>query len=280
MNIRYFLRDKIRKKIKRYLEIFCATSFLIFLPTGISADNIDATYKYSWGENTGRMNWATTPGSVEKGVTVYSECLTGYIWGENHGWMSVGDTGCAGGDCCQSGTAKGYENDTNNTDDDGDGVADDWGVNNDGAGNLSGYAWGENTGWISFKDTVGSNFQVTISSTSTFEGYAWGEGVGWISMNCANDSSCGTLEYKVITSWSSGNQAPVVSTVVLNGGTDITLIENTTKAVSAIGAVSDGNGYADISSVQGRIYRSGVGSACTLDNDNCYEDASCALSNC
>jgi len=76
------------------------------------------------------------------------------------------------------------------------------------------------------------------------------------------------------------NTAPTVDSVSLNGGANITLTENTTTLISAAGTVSDADGYGDISSVQGRIYRSGVGSSCTLDNNNCYEDASCTLSGC
>ena len=139
-------------KTKKVIIFLIILSFLA-LPVILVADNIDSTYKYSWGENIGWMNWKPSYGGTDYGVTVYNECLTGYIWAENAGWTKVGDTSCAGGDCCQTGTIKGYENDSNGADNDGDGVADDWGVNNNGSGNLSGYAWGENVGWISFSCT-------------------------------------------------------------------------------------------------------------------------------
>jgi len=78
------------------------------------------------------------------------------------------------------------------------------------------------------------------------------------------------------------NSVPVVSSVSLNGGTNINLIENATTSVVATGTVTDNNGYADISSVVGRIFRSGATSSesCTLDDNNCYEDSSCSLSSC
>jgi hypothetical protein len=61
-----------------------------------------------------------------------------------------------------------YANDAANT----------YGVNNDGSGNLSGYAWGTNVGWINFNPSDGG---VTIDpSTGSFDGYAWAENVGWI----------------------------------------------------------------------------------------------------
>ena len=174
------------------------------LGTAVLASNIDSTYKYSWGENIGWMNWAPTYNGTEYGVTVYTECLTGYIWGENVGWIKLGDNSCTGNDCCQTGTSYGYENDSNSTDDDGDGVVDDWGVNNNISGILSGYAWGENIGWINFKDASGNNYHgARIDTNGNFSNYAWGENVGWINMNCSNNDSCNTVDFKVKTSWSS-----------------------------------------------------------------------------
>lgn len=44
--------------------------------------------------------------------------------------------------------------------------------------NVSGYAWSENIGWVSFN---GSNYGVNINSSGNFSGYAWSENIGWIS---------------------------------------------------------------------------------------------------
>ncbi|MCK5019085.1 MAG: S-layer homology domain-containing protein [Candidatus Peribacteraceae bacterium] len=55
------------------------------------------------------------------------------------------------------------------------------------------YAWSENVGWIDFGTTEG-NVHVKDAELT---GYAWGELVGWVSLNCSNDSSCGTVDYKV-----------------------------------------------------------------------------------
>jgi hypothetical protein len=53
-----------------------------------------------------------------------------------------------------------------------------WGVNIDEEGNLTGLAWGENVGWINFKSEFN---QVTIDrATGRFDGYAWGENIGWL----------------------------------------------------------------------------------------------------
>ena len=81
-----------------------------------------------------------------------------------------------------------------------------YGVTNDGAGHLAGYAWGENVGWISFSCRNSStkcspgNYGVTINtSTGVFSGYAWGENVGWITF-----SDTSPVTYQVQTSWSPG----------------------------------------------------------------------------
>lgn len=47
------------------------------------------------------------------------------------------------------------------------------------AGNCTGYAWGENVGWINFNPSGGG---VTVAD-SQLTGYAWGENVGWINMS-------------------------------------------------------------------------------------------------
>ena len=77
-------------------------------------------------------------------------------------------------------------------------------------GTLSGYAWSDNLGWISFS---GSNYQVAVKSDGTLYGYAWANpsddasvtnNIGWISFNAADTASCGsvaTLTGTTITGW-------------------------------------------------------------------------------
>ncbi len=78
------------------------------------------------------------------------------------------------------------------------------------------------------------------------------------------------------------NNTPEVTNVTVNGGTNITLLENTTVPVNWTGTISDDNGSDDIATVQGKLYRSGVANAenCTPNDNNCYADADCTLSNC
>lgn len=84
-------------------------------------------------------------------------------------------------------------------------------------GTLSGYAWNDAYGWISFNCndaglpagacTNGGNYKVTIaSSTGDFWGWAWSENLGWFSFNSANTELIGTTTaaYKVSASKRAG----------------------------------------------------------------------------
>ena len=96
--------------------------------------------------------------------------LTGSMWGENVGWISLS---CTNRSTC--GTAS-------------------YGVVNNGHGVLSGYAWSENTGWINFGPADAG--VVIDPGTGDFSGRAWGENVGWITF-----ASTGVNPFKVTTGW-------------------------------------------------------------------------------
>lgn len=56
--------------------------------------------------------------------------------------------------------------------------------------NVTGYAWSENIGWISFNNTntsggtsYGVNIAENASGVGVLSGYAWSENIGWISFN-------------------------------------------------------------------------------------------------
>lgn len=55
------------------------------------------------------------------------------------------------------------------------------------------YAWAEAGGWLDFGTSHGN---VHISD-SALTGYAWSANFGWVSLNCSNDSSCATVDYKI-----------------------------------------------------------------------------------
>jgi len=65
-------------------------------------------------------------------------------------------------------------------------------------GNCTGFAWGEEIGYFSFSGAGSSaDYGVTVSDVK-LTGYTWGEMTGWISLDCANTSSCGTVDYGVL----------------------------------------------------------------------------------
>jgi len=75
---------------------------------------------------------------------------------------------------------------------------------------------------------------------------------------------------------------PVASSVSIDSGaTSVTLTENTTKNVVCTAVVTDDDGYTDITSVEAKLYRTGVGAGAADDNANHYTlsgDAQCVPS--
>jgi len=169
------------KKISRRNSIFfIAVSVImmtgcLFVQRSFSSTTngtIDTVDRYAWSENAG---WVDFGGLGDVHVT--DSVLTGYAYSENVGWISLN---CSNTDSC---------------------TTVDYGVANDGSGDLSGYAWSENAGWIDFS-------AATINSDGEFTGYAYSENVGWISLNCSNTDTCLTVDYKVKTDYRPQDQRP------------------------------------------------------------------------
>lgn len=76
------------------------------------------------------------------------------------------------------------------------------------------------------------------------------------------------------------NNSPLVSNVVVNGNSSITLTENSTTTISWTGTVTDSDGYQNLSSAIGKLYRSDLGSSCSSSNNNCYSDSECNFTEC
>jgi|GEM_PF-5676671 len=89
--------------------------------------------RWAWAAHAGWLNWNWDPGVANggRGAVLTACTASGYIWGENIGWIHLGDGDPANGvRYRQSGS--------------------DHGVNQDGGGVLYGYAWSANAGWIYF----------------------------------------------------------------------------------------------------------------------------------
>ena len=122
---------------------------------------INETNRQAYGANIG---WLDARGDVAHGASIGQFHCTGHVWSANCGWIGLGHGPTNG---CR------YGNTSTN----------DWGVNHDGMGNLSGYAYAANVGWIVFEQTNG--LPKIDLRTGNFSGYAWGANIGWIGLSNA-----------------------------------------------------------------------------------------------
>jgi len=165
------------------LLLFVSMSLLIATSAMAQSENIDPDgdgHQYAWGENVGWLNAEPDGGN---GASVADFALTGWLWGENIGWVSLS---CTNTSVCG---------------------ATQYGVANDGSGQLSGFAWSENSGWINFAPSTCAGDPtcgVKIDpATGYFSGRAWGENIGWITF------SSGTPEtWTARASWCQGISGP------------------------------------------------------------------------
>ena len=169
--------------------------FMFYGKTG-AATNISSvvTEHWAWNDIIGWMDFYNT-----NTVNVTNSQLTGYA-SSSIGSVSFDCATSPGGNVCGTSNYKVY---------------------NDGLGDLSGFAWNDVYGWISFCGGQGTPncpnnsssipYEVIVGNADgVFQGsptaYAWNDIVGWMSFNCGNGgpggtSVCGTSNYKVITSW-------------------------------------------------------------------------------
>jgi len=155
---------------------------------------------YAWSSNIGWVSLNCTNdsscGSHDYGVNVdlATGNFSGYAWSSNIGWIDFGPTS---GYPEAPNTAAYYDSAT---------------------GAVTGWAKSlslGNNGWIKMSGSWTNGVSIN-STTGDFSGYAWNgnatsdtqPGIGWLSFNCANDSSCGASNYKVVAGISS---APTIT---------------------------------------------------------------------
>jgi hypothetical protein len=127
---------------------------------GRAATTIDLVNRYAYGANIGWMDWVA---DTNNGAIIGDYVCSGYIYSGNVGWINLGSGSPANGIQYQNNSAS------------------DFGVNQDGLGDLTGYAWGANIGWITFEQTYGKP-KVNLL-TGALSGYIWSANCGWISLN-------------------------------------------------------------------------------------------------
>lgn len=174
-------------KIKIILPVFVVAMgyWLLAIPASAATDiSSDTTEHWAWNDVVGWIDFYNT-----NSVDVNSQQLTGYA-SSSAGEISLDCATTSVGNICGTSNYK---------------------ASNDGAGNLSGWAWNDAFGWISFcggqgtGDCPGStSYEVLLTASSTrsvFSGYGWNDVVGWISFNCSDPGICATSDYKVVTDW-------------------------------------------------------------------------------
>lgn len=124
---------------------------------------LDPASSLAWA---GNLGWIQMRPQPSEGIRVTDTFLAGLAWSDTTGWMNFGRGSPADG--------VRYQNTDGN----------DFGVNQDGAGNLTGLAWSANLGWINFSwasdlDPNRPRFDLV---TGLFSGYAWSGSVGWITL--------------------------------------------------------------------------------------------------
>lgn len=142
-----------------------ALSCAMALPLS-AATTINPVNRFAYGANIGWQDWR---GDVANGAVIGQFTCSGYIYAANTAWIHLGD-----------GTPVNNLHYQNN-------AANDYGVNHDGAGNLRGYAYGANIGWVTFtnRDANGVVFdgpKVDLL-TGKMSGYVWSANCGWISLS-------------------------------------------------------------------------------------------------
>ncbi|MDD5430810.1 MAG: hypothetical protein PHP03_01145 [Candidatus Pacebacteria bacterium] len=175
--------------IGKKLKIFGGIAIALFLGFAVfkmvsAVTTMDPTNHWAWNDQIGWIDFYST-----NNANVYYDRLEGYA-SSSVGYIALNCNTTPNGDVCS-------------------GDAGNWKIINT-AGTLSGWAWNDQIGWISFNCSdrsicATSNYSVTIDSNGYFNGWAWNDLAGWISFNCGNSGTNGCtspgVNYKVINSW-------------------------------------------------------------------------------
>jgi len=149
--------------------------------------------------------------------------------------------------------------------------------------NLSGYAWSETTGWISFNCTNAgtcgtSNYGVTAAASGALSGYAWAETIGWISFNPTDTAGCPSspclAKFDYVTGAVTGWARALAQTAGFDGWIHLS---GANYGVGAYDIDGDGNGcewsgYAWGSDVIGWVHFAGTNYGVLGAGDACTEN--------
>ena len=140
--------------------ISARTSFTATLASP-SVSTITPACRFTYAANFGWLNWRTNPLALDAPV-IETTMLHGKVYSANVGWIDLGDG--------TPSTTSGYSQ-----------TGGDIGVNHNGAGALSGYAYGANIGWVYFDPTIAAPPRVDLV-TGALSGYSYSANCGWINL--------------------------------------------------------------------------------------------------
>ena len=126
-----------------------------------AVSTISPTNRFTYAANFGWLNWRTNPLALDAPV-IETTMLHGKVYSANVGWIDLGDG--------TPSTTSGYSQ-----------TGGDIGVNHNGAGALSGYAYGANIGWVYFDPTIAAPPRVDLV-TGALSGYSYSANCGWINL--------------------------------------------------------------------------------------------------
>jgi len=126
-----------------------------------AATTINAANKYAYGANFG---WVDARGDTTSGAVIGEFVCAGNIYAANVGWINLGGGAPTNGIQYQNLSAS------------------DFGVNQDGHGNLRGFAYGANIGWINFENIGAPTVDLV---TGKLSGSVYSANCGWISLSNA-----------------------------------------------------------------------------------------------
>ncbi len=195
-----------KKNKLNFISIFSLIFFALLNFLALAENNVDPQYHWAWNDDIGWINFGYD------GVNIP-------VVGEFEGYADS-QVGIISFNCDITGNPDGlnYCSVSN------------YKVNHDGQGNISGWAWNDNIGWISFNcQDLGicsrSNYKVTITDTGVMHGWAWNDNIGWISFNCQDPNICSKSDYKVIAGWNypiHGSLTSVIYDTQKQGGVALT----------------------------------------------------------
>jgi hypothetical protein len=130
-------------------------------PSCWAATSINNGNQFGWGANIGWVNWR---GDTNNGAVIGEYVCSGDIYAANVGWINLGNGAPLNGIQYQNASAN------------------DFGVNQDGVGNLRGYAYAANVGWISFENQGAPRVDL---QSGQLTGWIYSANCGWIGLSNA-----------------------------------------------------------------------------------------------